>query len=451
MPPKGSKAPKGSKVRKAATKAKAKGDAASSGSGAPEAAVEGRVTDVKVELGGPQRKKRRVTVLQEAVWAEVVPPARRPFALFVKDQMKKSHLVSGRGGYRSKMKEVAELWRGLSDMEKQEWVSESKEELEAQRAAAASLGMDTRRRKMPYVPAGRSSRAATPPGSVVADLPATLLGDWQVLPGDKIGEGTYGTVVKVQHVMTGHLAVAKVFKSGHGYQKEMDIYEKLDGHTSFLHVLAACTQPPLSWIVLPMLPGSLSRCQLAGEDLRAFAIQLARGLHYMHGIGNLHLDVKPANVLFCMSTRHAYLCDFSLQEAYPLPDRTSKNDGMPVMDYVTPQYRPPELWTAPFFVKRPKNYVSTWTDVWSYGATILEVAGGRPAFSGKDIKELRDTIAAYCEHRNGPGSFRESDLWVKVPAWVRQLCWHACDPASYRRASLSGSRAGLPWLHSFQR
>jgi len=57
MPPKGSKAPKGSKVRKAATKAKAKGDAASSGSGAPEAAVEGRVTDVMmVELGGPQRK-----------------------------------------------------------------------------------------------------------------------------------------------------------------------------------------------------------------------------------------------------------------------------------------------------------------------------------------------------------------------------------------------------------
>ena len=46
--------------------------------------------------GAPQRKKRRVTLLQEAVWAQVVPPARRPFALFMKDQMKKSHPLSGR-------------------------------------------------------------------------------------------------------------------------------------------------------------------------------------------------------------------------------------------------------------------------------------------------------------------------------------------------------------------
>jgi len=228
------------------------------------------------------------------------------------------------------------------------------------------------------------------------------------------------------------------------------MYHTVVGHPSFLEVLAACAQPPLSWIILPMLPGSLKGCQLAGEDLRAFSVQLARGLDYMHGRGNLHLDVKPANVLFCMSTRHAYLCDFSLQEVYPLPDRSSHDDGMPVMDYVTPQYRPPELWGAPFFVRHPKNYVSSWTDVWSYGATILEVAGGRPAFTGKDIKELRAAIAAYCQHRQRPGSYKGSDLWVKVPVWVRQLCWNACHPIRDRRASLSGSSAGLPWLHSFQ-
>jgi len=270
-------------------------------------------------------------------------------------------------------------------MEKQEWVSRSQGEFETQRAAAAALGMDTRRRKIPAAAAGGgaspSASELTPPTN-----PATLFGDYRVLPGEKIGEGTYGTVVKVQHTQTGRLAVAKVFKSGHGYKKELDMYHKVVGRPYFLEVLAACAQPPLSWIILPMLPGSLKGCQLAGEDLRAFSVQLARGLDYVHGRGNLHLDVKPTNVLFCMSTRHAYLCDFSLQEVYPLPDRSSHDDGMPVMDYVTPQYRPPELWGAPFFVRHPKNYVSSWTDVWSYGATILEVAGGRPAFTGKDIK-----------------------------------------------------------------
>ena len=86
--------------------------------------------------------------------------------------------------------------------------------------------------------------------------------------------------------------------------------------------------------------GTLCAC-LEKKDLTEhawyIAEQLRHALHYLHRVRVLHLDIKPANVMWGEEIRHTNVLDFSLAESWP----TKKMQLNRV--YCTQWYRAPEL------------------------------------------------------------------------------------------------------------
>lgn len=102
-------------------------------------------------------------------------------------------------------------------------------------------------------------------------------------------------------------------------------------------------------------------------DVAHLGRHLASALHYLHGAGHLHLDVRPANVVARAGI--ATLIDLSIARP-PGPVRR----GLGSREYLAPEQA---LGTA----------ASTATDVWGLGATLFEAATGEPPFVPRDDVE----------------------------------------------------------------
>jgi serine/threonine protein kinase len=104
--------------------------------------------------------------------------------------------------------------------------------------------------------------------------------------------------------------------------------------------------------------------RLDARDLGNLGVHLTSAVHYLHGRGYLHLDVKPGNIL--AHRGHATLIDLSL--ARP-PGRCAGGCG-------TDGYMAPEQIRG--------GHLAPATDVWGIGAVLYEAAIGRPAFDPGD-------------------------------------------------------------------
>jgi len=123
---------------------------------------------------------------------------------------------------------------------------------------------------------------------------------------------------------------------------------------------------PRAALVLELLPGPTladvfdARGLVDWRDGIDLGRQIASALHYLHGIGWLHCDIKPGNVLIVQG--RVVLIDLSLaRRPGPCPRRSG-----------TPGYLAPEQSLV--------AAVSTATDVWGLGVLLLEALSGTDAY-----------------------------------------------------------------------
>jgi serine/threonine protein kinase len=110
----------------------------------------------------------------------------------------------------------------------------------------------------------------------------------------------------------------------------------------------------------------------------SFARQTLEALRHVHGLGIIHLDIKPDNLLVSQDCSHLKLCDFGT--AVHIAD----NDPVPIQQkayMVARFYRAPELAIA-------YGSLVPAVDIWSFGITIAEMISGRHIFKGKTNSEL---------------------------------------------------------------
>jgi eukaryotic-like serine/threonine-protein kinase len=109
------------------------------------------------------------------------------------------------------------------------------------------------------------------------------------------------------------------------------------------------------------------------------AMQAAEALEHAHGLGVLHRDIKPGNLLVD-GHGHLWVADFGLARFQGAGDLTLSGDLLGTLRYMSPEQ------AAGGRVLDPR------TDVYSLGATLYELLTGRPAFNGTDRQELLHQI-----------------------------------------------------------
>ncbi|MFT6398893.1 MAG: putative ATPase, partial [Bradymonadia bacterium] len=166
---------------------------------------------------------------------------------------------------------------------------------------------------------------------------------------------------------------------------------------------------------LVSLREAMRRRRLGLRDALGVARDVAKTLVRLHAVNIVHKDINPANILF-RPGEQAILIDFGV--ASILPRERAELRPMELFEGTL-------LYAAPEQTGRMNRPIDSRTDLYSLGATLFEVLGGRPPFVSKDPLELVHSHLA----RPAP-SLRE--VAPQVPAPVarivdRLLAKHAED------------------------
>lgn len=157
------------------------------------------------------------------------------------------------------------------------------------------------------------------------------------------------------------------------------------------------------FIAMPLLTGGTFQARLAeGEPdkhqlLQALS-QIASALDAAHGVGIIHRDVKPSNILFDEQGK-AFVTDFGLAE---IQDHTIHDSGLPTnLHYMTP-----EQFTG--------TAISGYSDQYSLAVIVYELFAGKPPFQGN----MTQLMYQHAHANPNPENFQPAQL---IPVLAKAL------------------------------
>lgn len=207
---------------------------------------------------------------------------------------------------------------------------------------------------------------------------------------DEIGKGKHSVVYKGRKKRSiEYLAIKSVEKSRRKkILNEVRIMHNLD-HENILKFYSWYETRNHLWIIFEYCAGGSlltlieSDKSLPEESVRVFAFDLMKALLYLHTNGIVYGDLKPSNILF-NEYGQLKLADFGL--ARKIVDITQ---GDSQSKRGTPFYMAPELF-------QDDGVYSYYSDFWSLGCVIYELATGQPPYVSTSFQELVNQIL------NGP-------------------------------------------------
>ncbi|KAJ6667935.1 hypothetical protein lerEdw1_016256 [Lerista edwardsae] len=206
----------------------------------------------------------------------------------------------------------------------------------------------------------------------------------------KVGEGSYGTVMKCKHKETGHIVAIKIFyekpeKSVNKIAMREIKFLKQFRHENLVNLIEVFRQKKKIHLVFEFIDHTiLDELQhythgLESRNLKRYLYQILRAIDYLHSNNVIHRDIKPENILVSQ-TGITKLCDFGFARTLAAP-------GDIYTDYVaTRWYRAPEL------VLKDTTYGKP-VDIWALGCMIIEMATGNPYLpSSSDLDLLHKIV-----------------------------------------------------------
>lgn len=213
-------------------------------------------------------------------------------------------------------------------------------------------------------------------------------GSWvegQVVAGiyrilEEIGNGSFGTVYKVRHLLWQQDLAVKVpnkeMRSDSAavalFYREAQTWTELGLHPNIVTCFYVRELNRVPRIFLEYVEGGNLRSRIGDLTLEQaidFGIQICRGISYAHQEKLVHRDLKPEN---CLITKSGVLkvTDFGLVK---LTDALNIN-GVAEGAAGTPEYMAPEQWGR-------SSQVTAKADIWALGVVLYEMCSGNQAFS----------------------------------------------------------------------
>lgn len=216
------------------------------------------------------------------------------------------------------------------------------------------------------------------------DLPATI-GPYEVF--EEIGEGGFSTVYMARDTRQSKMVALKVLKdrlflTSTDFRRSLVKREKETisySHPNIIPVYEvaeydglACTA--MKWVedgsLADFMTGSYWRPTI-GKILHIIG-QAVDGLTYLHSLGIVHGDIKPANLLLTVD-HHVYLTDFGITQLIE-----SAFQGIRVG---TPEYMAPESILHP-------DAIDGRADIYGLGIVLFQLLMGRPPFTAQSEQEV---------------------------------------------------------------
>ncbi|MGW2269996.1 serine/threonine-protein kinase [Streptomyces yangpuensis] len=191
-----------------------------------------------------------------------------------------------------------------------------------------------------------------------------------------LGRSAGGRTVAVK-IVHPHFASDEEFRTR--FRREVEAARRVGGEWT-APVLDADPEAPVPWVATGYVAGpSLDRAlaahgPLPERSVRAIGAGLARALVAVHGLGLVHRDVKPSNVMLTLDGPR--LIDFGIARA---TDGTASLTSTGV-SVGSPGYMSPEQILG--------KGITGAADVFSLGAVLAFAATGRPPFSGDNSATL---------------------------------------------------------------
>lgn len=195
----------------------------------------------------------------------------------------------------------------------------------------------------------------------------------------KIGQGSFGTVFRGRWLKTPVAIKTINYIDNPKSIREFSILSQLS-HDNIIRLSAICFDESQLHIIMEFFKGcSLKEaifhprtvqfnCKLNEQLRNKIALQVCRGIYYLHHKKIIHRDIKPENILL-NSKFQVKVCDFGLSKAINLASELMTTRGR-IRACGTQSYMAPEIILN-------NEEATIHSDIWSMGCTLTELYTGK--------------------------------------------------------------------------
>ena len=204
----------------------------------------------------------------------------------------------------------------------------------------------------------------------------------EFLIGEKLGEGTFGTVRLGTNRQTGEKVAIKIlekskmtkFDDKARLEREIKILKKIH-HPNIVKLFCVIETDRQIFLIMEYIKGNemfqyiLVKKKLEEEEACNFFLQIINCIDYLNKIKVVHRDLKAENIIIEQKTKEIKLLDFGLSNTYSNSHLLSTACGSPV-------YAAPEMLEG-------KQYKGSTVDIWSAGIVLYYMLSG--SFPFEDV------------------------------------------------------------------